>query len=165
MDVDGLKQCRHFGQSFGTAHGGAGSEDLSASAVVLPPEHDPVPASRGFALLKTTALETPAAWRGGRVSPFIPRHGRTIPSETARSESVLNVGSRGYAEQKKSPQLALRGKVGWWRGSKLHDFVESMQEVADGIRAAYQITTSGTSELFFYPYLSGIMAACSCQRS
>ncbi len=60
MDVDGLKQCRHFGQSFGTAHGGAGSEDLSAAAVVLPPERDPVPASRGFALLKTTALETAA---------------------------------------------------------------------------------------------------------
>src|SRR3989442_14855051 len=85
MDVDGLKQCGHFGQSFGTAHGGAGSEDLSAVAVILPPEHDPVPASCGFALLKTTALETPAAWRGGRVSPFIFRHGRTIPSETARS--------------------------------------------------------------------------------
>src|SRR2546425_1277965 len=60
MEVDGLKQCRHFRQSFGTAHGGAGSENLSAAAVVLPPEHDPIPASRRFALLKTTALETAA---------------------------------------------------------------------------------------------------------
>src|SRR6516165_8052232 len=66
MDVDGLKQCGHFGQSFGTAHGGAWPEDLSAAAVVLPPEHDPVPASRGFALLKTTVLETLAAARGKR---------------------------------------------------------------------------------------------------
>src|SRR2546426_7016872 len=90
MDVDGLKQCRHFGQSFGTAHGGAGSEDLSASAVVLPPEHDPVPASCRFPLLQTTALETAAAWRGTGVCRFIPRHGWTIPSESARSESVVD---------------------------------------------------------------------------
>src|SRR5262249_41145622 len=47
-----------------------------------------VPASRGFALLKTTALETPAA-RGGGVWPFIRRHGRTIPSESGRFESVI----------------------------------------------------------------------------
>ena len=60
MEIDGLEQCSHFGQSFGTAHGGAGSENLSAAAVVLPPERDPVPASRRFALLKTTALETAA---------------------------------------------------------------------------------------------------------
>jgi len=60
MDVDGLKKRCHFGESFGTAHGGAGSEDLSAAAVVLPPERDPVPASRGFAPLKRTALETAA---------------------------------------------------------------------------------------------------------
>jgi hypothetical protein len=33
--------------------------------VVLPPEHDPIPASGRFALLKTATLETPAAWRGG----------------------------------------------------------------------------------------------------
>src|SRR5213594_3688234 len=33
MDVDRLKQCCHFGQSFGMAHGGAGPENLSASAV------------------------------------------------------------------------------------------------------------------------------------
>src|SRR5439155_18904240 len=65
--LNGLKQGGHFGQSFGTAHRGAGPEDLSAAAVVLPPEHDPVPASRRFALLKTTALETPAASRGERV--------------------------------------------------------------------------------------------------
>ena len=102
MDVDELKQCGHFGQSFGTAHRGAGPEDLSASAVVLPPEHDPVPASRRFALLKTTALETPAASRGGRVSPFIFRHGRTIPSETARSESVLDGKKKSARTQERT---------------------------------------------------------------
>src|SRR2546425_9328706 len=90
MDVDGLEQCRHFGQSFRTADGGAGSEDLSASAVVLPPEHDPVPVSCRFALLKTTALETPASARGCGFGDRNVVHGiRTIASESARIESFL----------------------------------------------------------------------------
>jgi len=97
-------------------------------------------------------------------APTTMGHFRRAGSFLASAEA-LNVGSRGYAEQKNPRSSRCGGKVGWWRGSKLHDCVESMQEVANGIRAAYQITTSGTSELFFYPYLSGIMAACSCQRS
>src|SRR5438552_17729728 len=90
MDVDGLEQCRHFGQSFRTADGGAGSEDLSASAVVLPPEHDPVPVSCRFELLKTTALETPAAACGCGLGDRDVVHGiRTIACESARMESLL----------------------------------------------------------------------------
>ena len=66
-----------------------GPEDLSAAPVVLPPERDPVPASGGFALLKTTALEAAAVaggWRG-LDDPHVVHGIRTIASESARIES------------------------------------------------------------------------------
>jgi hypothetical protein len=50
-------------------------------------------------------------------------------SNVPKNVPTTNLKELSYREAKKSPQLAPRGKVGWWRNLKLHEFIEFIQEI------------------------------------
>ena len=63
---------------------------------------------------------------------------RSPTRRSSRIRSVVAEPVLGSRNAKKSPQLAPRGKVGWWRKStnrqKLHEFVEIIQEIVVVLR-------------------------------
>jgi hypothetical protein len=73
MSVDGLEQFGHFTKGFGSAHRRARSEDLTATATVLPPKCQPLPTAGGLAFLQTAVLKatTAAGYELGNDGEFV----------------------------------------------------------------------------------------------
>src|SRR5262245_15319405 len=63
MGIDELEEFRHFSQRLGPGHLGTRTEGLATAVAVLPPEGNPVQASRGFAFLEAAALKARASRR------------------------------------------------------------------------------------------------------
>ena len=61
--IDGLEEFRHLGHCLGVGRFGAWTEDLAPAVAVLPPESDPVQATRGFAFLEAAALKATSSRR------------------------------------------------------------------------------------------------------
>ena len=60
VSINPLEECGHSGELLSPARRRAGSEDLTATAIVLRPVGDPMPAARKLAFLQAAALEAAA---------------------------------------------------------------------------------------------------------